>query len=73
LCPFSLTYKWSDDQEEFYMAGYDEMHNHVLEGEAAIIPYPKQTVVKPSFQTPMFFRFQTFKVKSLDELKAQVV
>ena len=29
-CPFHLIYRWSEDEEEFYLSSYDEMHNHLL-------------------------------------------
>ena len=29
-CPFHLAYKYDDDEEEYYLDCYDEMHNHVL-------------------------------------------
>lgn len=72
-CPFYVTYKWSDDQEEYFLQCYDEMHNHILQVDSGIIPYQRKSLMKPSFQTPMFFRFQTYKVNSFEEFKNQVI
>jgi len=64
-CPFHLIYKYNEDEEEFYLDCFDEMHNHLLVNEPRIMPYQKKSVRKPIFTTPMFFRFQTFKANDL--------
>ena len=57
LCPFFLIYRFDDDEEEYNLDCYDEMHNHVLNLEPRIMPMPKHNVVKPIYNTPLFFRF----------------
>jgi hypothetical protein len=71
-CPFYLVYKYSIDEDEFYMESYDEMHNHLLVPDPRIIPFVKKSVKKPIFQTPMFFRFQTYKADNFDHFQHQV-
>ena len=29
-CPFYVAYKFNEDDEEFYLDSYDEMHNHLM-------------------------------------------
>lgn len=41
-------YKYDDDEEEFYLDCYDEMHNHVLIADPRIMPFPKKNFSRPS-------------------------
>lgn len=72
-CPFHLIYKYNEDEEEFYLDCYDEMHNHLLVNDPRIIPYQKKNQLKPIFNTPLFFRFQTFRSIDFSHFKEQVL
>ena len=37
-CPFHCTYIYNEDEEEYYLGDYDEMHNHVLTDDPRIMP-----------------------------------
>ena len=41
-CPFRIRYKFDAQTEEFYLMDFDEMHNHPLEWDTALIPFPKK-------------------------------
>lgn len=60
-CPFNLYYVYDDDEEEYSLDCYDEMHNHMLCSEPSIIPFQKKTVLKPTFPTVAFFKFEELK------------
>lgn len=40
-CPFFVMYKYSHDDEEYFLESFDEMHNHLLVPEPGIIPFTK--------------------------------
>ena len=53
-CPFHLIYKLDEDEEEYYLDCYDEMHNHALIPEN--LPYAPQKLLQA--ETPKFFGFE---------------
>lgn len=57
-CPFHLIFKLDEDEEEYYLDCYDEMHNHVLTDDPRIFPMPRKNYCKPRYETPLFFRFE---------------
>jgi len=71
-CPFHLIYKFNEEEEEFYLDSYDEMHNHLLVEDPRIMPYVKKSYRKPIFMTPVFFKFQTFRAKQVQEFQENV-
>lgn len=74
LCPFFLVYKYDEDEEEYGLDSYDEMHNHVLNFESSrIMPLPKTNIVKPIYETPLFFRFNSIIASNFDQFIHQVV
>ena len=42
-CPFHLIYKLDEDEDEYYLDCYDEMHNHALITEN--LPYAAQKLL----------------------------
>jgi hypothetical protein len=72
-CPFHLIYKLDEDEEEYYLDCYDEMHNHVLTDFPRIIPMPRKSYCKARFQTPHFFRFEKVDARDEAELAAKVI
>ena len=54
-------YKYDDDEEEFYLDCYDEMHNHVLIADPRIMPFPKKNFSRPRFPTSKVFVYDLIK------------
>ena len=61
-----------EDEEEWFLDCYDEMHNHVLASEPRIIPQTKTTFKKPVFETPCFLKFKEIEADSFEEFKTTV-
>ena len=57
------------DEEEWYLACYDEMHNHLLCEEPRVMPVSHKNIVKPIFETPHFHVYDTVKADNCDQLK----
>lgn len=67
-----MVYKYNEDEEEFYLASFDEMHNHMLVPDPGIIPFVKKQQRRPIFPTPMFFKFQNFKAADFEDFQNQL-
>ena len=72
-CPFHLIYKFDEDEEEYYLACYDEMHNHVLIDDPRIFPMPGKNFCKPRFSTPIFIKFERIDAPNWDSLSKQII
>jgi hypothetical protein len=72
ICPFHLIYKLDEDEEEYYLDCYDEMHNHVLTEDPRVIPMPRKNYCRPRFPTPHANRFELVKAADEEELVAKV-
>ena len=53
-----MIYRYDDEEEDFFLESYDEMHNHMLIADSGFMPFPKNYVVRPTFPTPIFTPFQ---------------
>lgn len=42
MCPFKLRYKYSDETGTYDLLDYDDMHNHLLDGNPQCIPFPSR-------------------------------
>ena len=72
-CPFHVIYRYDEDEEEFYLDCFDEMHNHVLCHDPRILPYSKKNVIKPTFETPSFVQFQVVKSNNFADFKNKII
>lgn len=62
-----LEYRYDADEEEYYLHHFDEMHNHLLVKDPRLYPQQKSMMLRPTFETPSFFVFETVKSGSLVE------
>ena len=68
MCPFHLIYKYEEDEEEYYLSSYDEMHNHILTEDPRIFPVPGKNSARPRFPTPGFGNFSLVPAATPQEL-----
>ena len=73
-CPFRLRYRFDGNTEEFYLMDFDEMHNHPLEWDTAMIPLPKKFNHFSRFPTPNFDRdWKDMQAPDANDLKRQLL
>jgi hypothetical protein len=66
-CPFFLEYRFDNDEEEFYLESFDEMHNHSIDQRIGTLAFQHSALCKAQYPTPSPWVFN--EILGQDSLK----